>query len=199
MNRADVLGNEFDPYLANNSAVEETTVIEAPPANLPPSVPELIFPTDGQTNVDRGLAFRWKKSNDPDGQLITYDLYYCGSAEVSHCSPVQIAQDISTTTAKGMTSAATLVLLGVVLAGSLRGRQRFVVIPMILLTSLLVISCGSNGGDDGRGGGVIPPPDEVSFKVATELQPNTRYFWKVVASDSRGGTSESEIRSFTTR
>ncbi len=35
-------------------------------------------------------------------------------------------------------------------------------------------------------------------REATGLEPNTTYYWKVVASDGAGGSLESEIRSFTT-
>lgn len=38
-----------------------------------------------------------------------------------------------------------------------------------------------------------------SFKLENELVPETTYYWKVVAKDSKGNTSESDIVSFTTR
>ncbi len=49
--------------------------IEYAPANLPPSAPELLFPSFNQT-FDSQIAFSWNPSQDPENDPLNYSLQY---------------------------------------------------------------------------------------------------------------------------
>lgn len=46
---------------------------------------------------------------------------------------------------------------------------------------------------------VIGDLKATSYKLQTDLEINTTYYWRVIAKDGKGGSSESEIHQFTTR
>ncbi len=87
-----------------------------------------------------------------------------------------------------------LVLFGFVLLGSERGRENLVLLfVVVMLSSALLVACGSSGDDP------PPSPSGVITHQITGFGPGTTYYWKVVADDGNGGTTDSEIRSFTTQ
>ncbi len=45
-------------------------------SNNPPSTPLMLFPANGDVNISTIPEFRWSASQDPDGDNITYTLYY---------------------------------------------------------------------------------------------------------------------------
>lgn len=158
--------------------------------NNPPSIPELVFPRDGQTGLGTTVNFGWLQSTDPDGDAVTYDFSYCENDSFTGCDPV----NVSSLGHKGIFYAglgaygAGLLLFGIIGTGSIRGRRkRGLLIVATLMAGMLFVSCGSDGN-----------PSDVSYTVSG-LSPSTTYYWKVVADDGKGGTTESEIRSFNTK
>jgi bacillopeptidase F len=155
--------------------------------NRPPEAPVLVYPNDGQAGLPTTVTFRWKRSSDPDGDTVTYELLVCPSADFSGCSPVKVAAN-----GKGASAtmfAALFLIGGVAVAGA--GRRRRLATCAVLL-ALFAFSCG---GDDGASFAI--PPDEAGY-TATGLAANTTYYWKVSALDSNGGRAESATRSFST-
>jgi hypothetical protein len=100
--------------------------------------------------------------------------------------------------------AAELFLLGIVISIRFqRKRKMLFLFAILLIAATLFISCGGGGGGGGRtsptNGG--PPPvgsDEMSHTVSA-LKNGTTYYWKVVADDGKGGITESDVWSFSTK
>jgi hypothetical protein len=85
--------------------------------------------------------------------------------------------------------------------------HRRIVFMFIFLTfcfSLTIISCGEidENGESWEKKGYTPPDltnttsDNLTY-TTSDLTTNTTYYWKVIASDTRGGSAESETWSFT--
>jgi len=162
-----------------------------PDQNNPPSIAELVHPESGQTGLPTTLSFKWKPSTDPDeGDTVSYSLYYCEDQGFTGCDPVVVASVKNTSTRyAGMGYGAGLLLFGMAVACSIKGRKKILVL-MLIVTGTLFVSCGGGGSGGGNGNTNITHPVQG-------LNPNTTYYWKVVASDGQD-TSESETRSFTT-
>ncbi|MBI3358766.1 MAG: fibronectin type III domain-containing protein [Nitrospirae bacterium] len=89
-------------------------------------------------------------------------------------------------------SSAGFLLIGVVFMGGVAGRRRIIaLVALLLMSGMLLVSCGGDPPPP-------PPPNEVS-SIVTGLSPNTTYFWKVVAKDGNEGSTNSAVRSLTTK
>ncbi len=170
--------------------------------NNPPSAPILVFPANGQTGLGTTVSFRWKKSTDPDGDTVTYHLYTCTNQNFTgtECTTEhQASSGTSQIYLAGFGMYGGLMMIGMVFAGSRKGRKGLLLLTLIVLltTGLTLASCGGGGG----GGSTSAPPasNEISWGVSN-LSPGTAYYWKVVADDSKvGGTTESQMWSFSTQ
>jgi uncharacterized membrane protein len=183
-----------DPPMTLN--ISQDILITSTVTNNPPSAPQLVFPANGQTGVSTTVIFEWKPSADPDGDTVTYDLYYCTDPDpFNNCTPVQltslIKKSVKTYYAE-IGYGIGILLFGIVLAGGVRGRRIFwMLIIMILLISMTLVSCGGSDNEN----------DSTTNKTftATNLVSSTRYFWTVVAKDSQGGETPGSVWSFTTQ
>jgi hypothetical protein len=162
--------------------------------NNKPSKPALVFPGNGNKGLAKKVGFKWKKSHDPDGDNVTYSLYLDEDPLFSNTEPIVTASIAGhgPLYADAMGPMAGLLIAGIVLAGgTMRRRRLIMLLAVLVLAGLLMASCGAVGGTD------QPDGDEVSL-VVSGLKDNTTYYWKVVAEDEQGGTTESDVRSFTT-
>jgi hypothetical protein len=170
-----------------------------PAVNNPPNSFNLIFPADGQEDVEVPTEFRWDPTTDPDGDSVSYDLFVCTQSDFTGCtSPINTTPITASLVVKGTMYAGTglsLMVFGIILTGD--GRRRWLaaaLLVIVLLAGTVFTSCrfwdypGSEGGQE----------DGVMFTVDdTVLNPGTQYYWKVVASDGSDST-ESTVWSFTT-
>jgi hypothetical protein len=170
--------------------------------NNPPSIPELVYPNDGQTGMDTTLDLRWKTCSDPDGDNVRYSLYVSEDPDFADTTPVEIASIVK----KGVAYAGTglgMMLFGIVFSGIKNRRRMLLLISAILIAGALLISCG--GGDDWNWDGgsdtstTTPTTGTEATYELTGLSQDTTYYWKIAADDGNGGTAESEVREFTTR
>ncbi|MFH1357900.1 MAG: ubiquitin-like protein [bacterium] len=58
--------------------------------NTPPTIPELIAPSNGALILGSETSFAWFESSDDDGDDVTYLLYYCDNPDFEGCEPVEI-------------------------------------------------------------------------------------------------------------
>jgi hypothetical protein len=184
------------PKINSNYAwgVRDITLAQDPSNSLPPSIPQLIYPSNNQIGLKTTLEFSWEKCSDPDGDSITYNLHVCEDGDfITGCIT---NENISFANKKEIYYAGTgtgLLLFGVVLAGNIKGRKKIaLLLAVLVITAVLSISCGSGGSSSSSSN------DNVSATVSG-LNTNTTYFWKVVADDNNGEISDSEVRSFTTQ
>lgn len=161
-------------------------------SNNPPTGPALVSPADGQTGLGTTVTFTWKKSTDPDGDVVTYQLYYCTDQSFSGCNPVAASLSTKNIYYAGFGWLGFL-LIGAVFAGGIAGRKKMALLLMALLmsTGVLFSACGGGGGGGGSS-------DEMSY-TASGLNSGATYYWKVVADDGKGGTAESAVQSFVTQ
>ena len=163
--------------------------------NNAPSAPVLVSPANNATGLGAAVDFTWQKSTDPDGDTVSYKLYYCEDQTFTGCIPVSVAsvgnRGIFYAGISG--SGVGLLLFGIVFAGGIRGRRKIAaIIVMIMITGLLLVSCGGSGSNTPP-----PPANQVTHQI-TGLNAGITYYWKVVADDGNGGKTESNSYRFTT-
>jgi hypothetical protein len=169
------------------------------PGNNPPTSPTLITPVYNAVAVSQPVAFKWDKSSDPDGDSITYRLFYSTDAAFVNSTDLLVASSNKTSANNAYALwSFGLLPVGIVLAGR-RGRRKIALMLMALAlgVSLLLYACGSGGGDSTT----VPPPPPVttvSYTLSDTLETGTRYYWKVSADDGRGGISYSQPWTYTT-
>lgn len=167
-------------------------------ANTAPAAPALVSPADGETGVGTTVTFKWNEATDPEGETVTYQIRYCTEANFNGCDELNVASSKPQFARQaGMAAvAASFLLIGIVSIGGVkrRGKAAFL-IGFLMMTGLVFSSCGGGSGGSSNGTG---PVNEVTYN-ASNLSPQTTYFWKVIAEDSKGATTESETRSFTTQ
>jgi hypothetical protein len=88
-----------------------------------------------------------------------------------------------------------MLLAGFAVMGGVRSRRKiFFLVAALLLSGMAVTACGKKSSESAA------PTANLMTKNVTGLSPGTTYFWKVVADDGNGATTESaEIRSFSTQ
>ena len=176
--------------------------------NNSPSEPDLVYPKNDQKYIGKKSNFRWKKSSDPDNDNITYTLSVCTDENLTTDCITQDSLAALPDSTKiyyaGIGSPWMLILLtGTVimsLAGSLcKKRKPVLLLIAIIMTAVLLISCGSSSDNSSAGisGNTSSNSDEISV-TASGLDSGSTYYWKVQASDDKGGTTDSHIWKFDT-
>jgi hypothetical protein len=201
-NAARTFNDTFD--VPSNDVDENQVTFSVSGIGLPvvinnsPSIPALVFPSDGQTGLGTTVTFRWKKSADPDGDAVTYHIYYCTEPGFAGCGPVDVVASYGVQRVNyvgGRSVYEALFLTGMIFARTIWRRKRWGLLILILLMIGLMLSCGSGGGGASQ---KTTPTDEASY-TASGLHRGTTYYWKTVADDGKGGITESTVRSFSTR
>ncbi|NCC76275.1 MAG: hypothetical protein EOM08_07570, partial [Clostridia bacterium] len=150
--------------------------------NSPPSPPKIIAPTANSIfNITDTITLAWEEAVDSDGDELNYIVVVADNPYLN--SPL----DIGT---YGFAS-----LFGLSLFGLVRSRRQGKLVIIVSLSFILmwVVSCGGSGGSGSSGS-----PEATSYDYSQTIGPLSAgtYFWKVVANDGRGGTSESKVSSF---
>ena len=158
------------------------------PCSNPPTAPELKYPLDGATGVNTNVTLKWNKSDDPDGDKVSYSVLLCADENFAGCENVEVASLAKTKDGYAMAGfgGISALFFAALAFSTLKIRKRGVasVLFLVIAGYLLVISgCGSSG---------------TSYN-AKGLAPATKYYWKVSATDGKGGISQSETWSFTTK
>jgi len=175
--------------------------------NNAPSDPILVYPAAGQKGLGRKVGFKWKKSKDPDGDLVTYDIQVCQDPDMTTgcISDVNlVAQGQNDIVYAGLLFSPLpflFVLIIMALCGTRIKNWTRLFPVIILLTAMILVSCG--GGGTGSGGAVVSSQstsgtvDNMSYEVSG-LNSTTTYYWTITARDGNGGETTSEVRSFET-
>jgi hypothetical protein len=171
----------------DNLSYLQLTVIGDPCSNAP-SAPLLSSPTNGATGLGSSVTLKWKESEDPDKDEVSYDVILCDNENLSGCegtTVASIAKHDEFYAMAGITGLPALLLALFVLGSSKQRRKAYLLLTLLILTGVAAIqlSCSSSG---------------PSYK-ATGLNPGSTYYWKVLASDGKGGVSSSETWNFTTK
>ncbi len=164
-----------------------------------PSAPVLVSPADGSTGHPTTVAFTWRKSTDPDGDPLSYNLYVGTDNTFAAVIPIVVPGSVSPTgrAAAGGPGVLPLFMFGIVAAiGVSRRRTRTVLGLAAALAVGAALACC--GGDDGNGGIFGNEPVTTVSSAVANLRPGTTYYWKVSAADGHGNTTDSATYGFRT-
>jgi serine protease AprX len=156
--------------------------------------PILLAPADGELLAGNAVTLEWRQLPDRLGVPVSNQVLLATDASFSNPVEYVVFQvpDDGDSAVVWATGAGLLLALG--FAAVLGSRRRFAWRWLAFLVVALLIACSSGGG------GEEPGMDETflrSLPIA-DLQSNTTYYWKVLAENARGGTSESDVRTFRT-
>ncbi len=165
--------------------------------NNPPAKPELVYPSNGSTDMPTTLTLEWGESTDSDGDTVTYKVYIGTDQELTCVEPMMVSSvsNSASYTFASVYPTGIIALFGIVTIGGLsRKREKigFFIMIVMFAGGLLLSSCGNGGGGNGD------DTTSITYTVSG-LSSNTQYYWAVVAEDSRGGETSSSVGSFTTR
>ena len=157
------------------------------PGNQPPTAPNLVSPGDGVTNVlAYNTMFTWNAASDADGDFINYQLFYCDNPDFNGCDGLTINTSLSSADMVfGIGGGMGLMMFGVVSTAS--RRKQIISMLAIVMVTLMFSGCDNSG----------ITIDQVSV-IVNDVQPNSTYYWKVVADDGNGGLTSSPVWSFST-
>jgi hypothetical protein len=194
--------------LIESSNLADVSIALTGIGNTAPALPDLVFPGDGDTDIATSLTFTWKISEDPEGDDVTYTFFICEKEDFTGCDGTEVTALTRSagSIAAGLATGAGGLLLAGFWIPAFRTR-RFPLAALLVVSILsvaLVVACSSSGGGgkkttaDKGDSGSEPGDGEAGYEV-TGLDSNTKYFWKVSATDSNGASVESEVYSFTTK
>ncbi|WP_020677382.1 S8 family serine peptidase [Geopsychrobacter electrodiphilus] len=169
---------------SSDPAGSQTLTLKGLGNNAPPAA-TLLLPVDGAVGIARPVNFSWHRDMDLDGDQVTDFLLISAHGDFSDSTPITAALP------QGL-----LLLAGGGIFWGLWGARRlkgWLWLVLILGLAFCLVSCG---GSNASPASVLPNPS--GGYQSTSLLPNTTYYWKVRSVDSRGGVSESVVRSFTT-
>jgi len=156
--------------------------------NTPPVAPDLLAPDNGAT-TGGNVTFSWLPASDVDGDSVSQYLVYSDRSDFSPATTLPVETVPAAALAAG---GLALAFLAAVLA-----RRRNLARGLLVAGFLLVmVACGGGGGGGGSDDEASPLAADAQSKTVNGLVSGTTYYWKMVARDSRGGETESEVRSF---
>lgn len=166
--------------------------------NNPPSVPQLIYPAEGQNGLGSSVEFRWGKCSDPDNNSLSYQLFVSKDPDFTDDNPI-LAVSSANSFFYYVNTSMGIIFLGMAMAGGRRIKKRTTLLILVLIIiSMLSFSCGSGGSGSGDNKSMPVPDNEVAVEVSG-LAPGSSYYWKVAADDGNGGVVQSEKRMFITQ
>ncbi|MCK4365672.1 MAG: hypothetical protein KAW45_06450 [Thermoplasmatales archaeon] len=198
-------------------------LIKLGPENQPPNTPSDPNPYDGETDVDINADLSWDCS-DPDGDPLTYDVYFGINSDPPLVSPGQsettydpgtmqysetyywkiVAEDEHGATNEGPIWSFTTHINNFPYEPS--NPDPYNGEPDVIVNHLLSWSGGDPDGDGVSYDvyfGLSSPPQYEATTDQTYYNPGTMeysetYYWKIVAEDEHGWITEGDIWSFTT-
>ncbi|MFA7536841.1 MAG: S8 family serine peptidase [Desulfuromonadales bacterium] len=162
--------------------------------NTPPPAPQPVFPAVGATGVAVPVSLEWTQAPDANGDAIVPAVLISERSDFSDSDPQQ-AGTASERSAL-FAGAGGLLLFG--LGAGVKRRHMLAGVFLLAVLAMLV-ACDGGGGSDSPADSPPEPIGESFSKTVPGLAAGATYYWKVVATDSRGGIAESPVFSFTTR
>jgi hypothetical protein len=131
------------------------------------------------------VTFEW------NGNGKNYLLYYSTDPNMTTCQPIEIGKAQSVLEAKMSLLAFFMGMM--LLSGILIKKKKAAVVIICLMIIVILFSCEMD---------ILTPPATSRVKhsyIVENIQPNTTYYWKVVAVGENGINSESVVQSFVTK
>jgi hypothetical protein len=177
---------------SNDPTMQSVTFNVSGSGNNPPTVPQLVYPANGQTGVASPVTLEWRPSTDLDGDAVNYHVYCCTDSTFATCTPVTVAMQRTTGIYLAFSG---LLFAGFAVRKGARGKAMLLILvaTLLLSTGIIITACGSSSS-------VTPPapPSNVTNQVSG-LTSGSTYYWKVVADDGKGGLATSPTWSFSAK
>ncbi len=153
--------------------------------NQPPLAPELLSPDTDATDVPwQEVEFVWKKTTDPENDPISYRLVYSTEPMLGK---VQEKETHAYFWSGKWGALGICFILPFLLA--IDKKKVYTILYLVLF--IFAIACQNSGKDNVEN-------NQIS-QIVRNLNPATRYFWRVEVQDNLGNQSASEVRTFVTR
>ena len=175
--------------LTSNDSTSPSQVTVSGTGNHLPPTPTLLTPSSGATNIALPVELTWRQRPDADGEAITNKLYVSTDSGFISVTPIEIARNAGGQTVLPAGFGGLLLVAGLL---PIRRKPRLLRVLILAASLVFLVSCGGGGG-----GSSGPDPNLRSYSL-TGLSSQTTYYWKVSAVDTKGGTVESSVASFTT-
>ena len=175
--------------LSNAVGEERVMVTMSGTGNTPPVAPQPLGPASGAT-VGTSVTFSWLPASDPDGDAVSQFLVYSPHADFSFPTTRQVE------TVPAVVLAAGGLLLAALLAGLTHRRNLLLGLTLMVLI-LEIVACGGGGGggdDDSAANGSTELPIDAQSVMISGLVSGEIYYWKLIARDSHGATTQSAVR-----
>ncbi|MBI5816771.1 MAG: hypothetical protein HZB29_14310 [Nitrospinae bacterium] len=159
------------------------------------------FTTAGSSVDGTGVTLSWNAATDPDNDTVSYNVQYCDHSSFANCAPQSASGATTASVSKAkysLSMAGALMVFGFMAFGGMRpGRMKVLALVLALSFGALAQSCGG-GSSSSSTDASAPAKQTVVSQSFTGLDADTTYYWKVVASDGRGGAVESDTQTFVT-
>lgn len=175
-------------------------------------MPELLAPENYATREPVPATFQW--STEPTGLPINYTLFYGTDENLVTTAGTFILADPANSPPTKHLMVLLCVALLIIIAMNFPINRKLKFATGVLTAGLILTSCGGGGGGGGDTSSTRSSTDTASpaaavytidkgssdYHQAYDLQPETTYFWKVVATDTSNPTMvySSTVASFTT-
>lgn len=155
------------------------------------------FTTVGSVVNGTGVTLSWNTTTDPDKDAISYSVQYCENSGFINCAPQSAAGAVSASASNvkyGLSMAGAIMMFGFMAFGGIQSRRfKLLLTAFALSLGALAQSCGGSASTP-----AVDSKPAVMSKSFTGLKADTTYYWKMVASDGRGGAVESDTKTFLT-
>lgn len=159
--------------------------------NARPAKPALLYPESGQMNVPTTVTFTWNRTSDGDGDRVRYLVCVWEAGQpftFSNCTtlPASVGPLSGPYPCALLLLLLLLFLILLLLAFRMKRYRLFwlVLAIAVAIAAVFLFQRDRNAS--------------LSHEV-TGLKPGQVYFWKVIAEDGKGGTTETPLRRFATR
>lgn len=159
--------------------------------NQRPAKPTLLFPAADQIDLPTTVTFTWTRTSDRDDDRVTYlQCVWAAGTNFTFDDCTTLPRSIGPVSGPVPCAILIVLLLLFLLLLLLAIRAKRARVLWLLLALLVLIVAILVFLHDRR----RPLSNEVKG-----LKPATVYFWKVVAQDNKGGTTETPMRRFATK
>ncbi|TMH83475.1 MAG: hypothetical protein E6H49_02195 [Betaproteobacteria bacterium] len=157
--------------------------------NAVPTAPILVFPENFKIDLVKPIAFTWDKASDLDGDPLTYRHCVWEVKEKFTFKKCDATSIETTSWGRGIVYAVLVALAGclsfaVLILLGMKNRRGPLVLVVIAILAAVILAF------------YLGWTSTVS-RTVSELESGKAYYWKVIADDGKGGSTESETRRFT--
>lgn len=159
--------------------------------NPRPVAPALLSPEKNKHDLATTVSFTWNKTTDANDDRLTYLQCVWAAGETltfEHCQPMPLHMTMLDGYDQKLLWLILAIVLVLLILLFIRFRRARIIVGLLVLVVLVAAVVVFRFGHATR-----------LSNTVSGLKPGQTYFWKVIAQDGNGGTTESETRRFATK